>query len=123
MRRAVLNAVQFVSFLAGVGLFVYLVKQTGLATLAGYIQMMGWGSVLILALSAVRNCARAGSWYYAIEPAERRIGFLRLTNVMLAGEALKYLTSTGPVLSEPAKAAMVRRQVPLLEGFSSVLVE
>ena len=44
-------------------------------------------------------------------------------NVMLAGEAIKYLTATGPLLGEPAKAAMVRRQIPLLQGFSSVLVE
>jgi hypothetical protein len=44
-------------------------------------------------------------------------------NVMLAGEAIKYLTATGPLLGEPAKAAMVRREVPLIEGFSSIVVE
>jgi hypothetical protein len=44
-------------------------------------------------------------------------------NVMLAGEAIKYLTATGPLLGEPAKAAMLRREVPLIEGLSSVIVE
>ena len=123
MKKSALNAFQIASFLAGVALFIYLVKQTGLSTLADYLRMMGWGFVLIIVLSAVRNCARAGSWYYAIEPVQRDVTFWRLMNVMLAGEAVKYLTATGPLLAEPAKAAMVRRQVPLLQGFSSVLVE
>ena len=123
MKKATFNALQFVSFLAGVALFVYLIKETGVANLAGYLRTMGWGFVLIVALSAIRNCARAGSWYYAIEPSQREIGFWSLMNAMLAGEAIKYLTATGPLLGEPAKAAMVRRQIPLLQGFSSVLIE
>jgi hypothetical protein len=84
---------------------------------------MGWGAALILALSAARNLVRAGSWFFSIEPAHRTISFWSLTNVMLAGEAIKYLTATGPLLGEPAKAAMVRRQVPLLQGLSSIVVE
>ena len=123
MNKTVFNAFQTASFLAGVGLFVYLVRQTGLTALAHYLGMMGWGFALIIGLSGFRNCARAGSWYLSIEPNKRGITFWRLMNVMLAGEAIKYLTATGPLLGEPAKAAMVRHQVPLLQGFSSVLVE
>src|SRR2546423_4800201 len=123
MKKAVFNALQFISFLAGVVLFIYLVRKTGVAELAGYLRTMGWGFILILALSAVRNCARAGSWYFAIEPGQRDISFWSLMNVMLAGEAIKYLTATGPLLGEPAKAAMVRRRIPLVQGLSSVLIE
>jgi len=123
MKKSLFNTLQIISFLVGVGLFVYLVKETGLSTVVRYLAMMGWGFVWILALSAARNCARAGSWYFSIEPAQRRITFWQLINVMLAGEAIKYLTATGPLLSEPAKAAKVRRRVPLLQGFSSVLIE
>jgi hypothetical protein len=123
MKKSAFNAFQIASFVAGVALFVYLIKQTGLTTLTQYVAMMGWGSLLILGLSAVRNCARAGSWYFSIEPGQRGVSFWSLMNVMLAGEAIKYLTATGPLVSEPAKAAMVRRYVPLLQGFSSVVVE
>ena len=123
MKKSAFNVFQIASFVAGVALFVYLIKQTGLTTLAQYLAMMGWGSLLILGLSAVRNCARAGSWYFSIEPDERGVRFWSLMNVMLAGEAIKYLTATGPLVSEPAKAAMVRKYVPLLQGFSSVVVE
>ena len=124
MKKSALSAFHLASFLAGVALFVYLIRQTGLATLAQYVAMMGLGgSSLILTLSAVRNCVRAGSWYFSIEPSQRGITFWSLINAMLAGEAIKYLTATGPLVSEPAKAAMVRRQVPLLHGFSSVVVE
>lgn len=123
MKKAAFNALQIVSFLVGIALFVYLVRQSGLTTLADYLRMMGWGFASIVALSAVRNCARAGSWYFAIEPGQRDISFWSLMNVMLAGEAIKYLTATGPLLGEPAKVAMVRRKIPLLQGFSSVLIE
>jgi hypothetical protein len=123
MKKSAFHAFQIASFLAGVILFVYLLRQTGLGALAHYLRMMGWGFGLIVALSAFRNCVRAGSWYFAIEPGQRGMTFWRLINVMLAGEAIKYLTATGPLLSEPVKAAMVRRQIPLLQGFSSVLVE
>jgi hypothetical protein len=123
MKKSLFNMLQILFFLAGVGLFVYLIKQTGLSTLVNYLSMMGWGFAWILALSAIRNCARAGSWYFSIEPTQRAITFWQIINVMLAGEAIKYLTATGPLLSEPAKAAMARRRVPLLQGLSSVLIE
>ena len=123
MKKSFLKWLQIVSFVAGLALFVYLIKQTGLSNIMDYLAMMGWGFAAIIALSAVRNLMRAASWYYAIDPAQRRVTFWSLANVMLAGEAIKYLTATGPLLGEPAKAAMVRREVPLIEGFSSVIVE
>ena len=123
MKKSAFHAFQIASFLAGVILLVYLLRKTGLTMLARYLEIMGWGFMVIIALSGVHNCLRAGSWYVAIEPSDRGISFWRLMNVMLAGEAIKYLTATGPLLGEPAKAAMVRRQIPMLQGFTSVLVE
>ena len=123
MKKSALRALHIASLFAGLALFIFLVRQTGLETLWHYLGMMGWGFAFILALSAVRNCARAASWYLSIDPRYRGIGYWPLMNVMLAGEAIKYLTATGPLVGEPAKAAMVKRQVPLLQGLSSVLVE
>jgi len=123
MKKSALKALQIISLIAGLALFAYLIKQTGLETLAQYLKMMGWGFAFIIALSALRNVARAASWYYSIEPSSRNVGYWSLVNVMLAGEAIKFLTATGPFLGEPAKAAMVRREVPLVEGFSSIVVE
>jgi hypothetical protein len=123
MKKSLLNQIHVVSLIAGLALFVYLINQTGLATILHYLELLGWGFAFILLLSLLRNFMRAGSWFFAIEPGHRSVSFWQLTNVMLAGEAIKYLTATGPFLGEPAKAAMVRRQVPLLEGFSSVVVE
>ena len=123
MKKSALKALQIISLIAGLALFAYLIKQTGLETLAQYLKMMGWGFAFIIALSVLRNLARAASWYYSIDPSRRNVGYWSLMNVMLAGEAIKFLTATGPLLGEPAKAAMVRREVPLVEGFSSIVVE
>ena len=123
MKKSLFKKLEIASLIAGLALLAYLIKRTGLDEIARYFQLMGWGFALILALSAVRNLLRAGSWYFSIDPRHRDLSFWSLTNVMLAGEAIKYLTATGPLLGEPAKAAMVRRQVPLLAGFSSIVVE
>ena len=123
MKKPVLKTLEIISLVAGLALFVYLMRQIGLDALAHYLGAMGWGFALIVALSFLRNCARAASWYFSIEPSHRQVGYWSLMNVMLAGEAIKYLTATGPLLGEPAKAAMVRREVPLVHGFSSILVE
>lgn len=123
MKKSLFKKLEIASLIAGLALLVYLIKRTGLDEIARYFQLMGWGFAGILALSAVRNLLRAGSWYFSIDPCHRDVSFWSLTQVMLAGEAIKYLTATGPLLGEPAKAAMVRRQVPLLAGFSSIVVE
>ena len=123
MKKSLFKKLEIASLIAGLALLFYLIKRTGLDEIVRYFQLMGWGFALILALSAVRNLLRAGSWYFSIDPRHRALSFWSLINVMLAGEAIKYLTATGPLLGEPAKAAMVRRQVPLLAGFSSIVVE
>ena len=123
MKKSVLKWLNLAGLVAGLALFVYLIKQTGTDVIARDLYMMGWGFVAIMALSGLRNLLRAASWYYSIDPRHRGLSFWSLLNVMLAGEAIKYLTATGPFLAEPAKAAMVRRQVPLLEGLSSIVVE
>jgi hypothetical protein len=123
MNKSIFKALQIISLVAGLALFAYLLREVGLESLAEYLGAMGWGFALIVALSFLRNSARAASWYFSIEPSHRHIGYWSLMNVMLAGEAIKYLTATGPLLGEPAKAAMVRRDVPLVQGFSSIVIE
>jgi hypothetical protein len=48
---------------------------------------------------------------------------LELFNVRLAGEAIRYVSFTGPLLGEPSKAALIRKRLPMAHGLSSVIVE
>jgi hypothetical protein len=123
MSKTALKLLHVASLIAGVGLFVYLIYRTGLSTLAHHLDLMGWGFGVVILISLIRNLTRAGSWYYAISPEHRSLSYWKLLNVMLACESIKFLTSTGPFIAEPAKAALVRDHVPLLQGFSSVFVE
>jgi hypothetical protein len=118
-----LKKFEVVSLIAGLALLVWIIRRTGWDEIVHYLRALGFGAFVVLALSALRNLARAASWHFAIEPAHRNVSFFTLINIMLAGEAIKYLTATGPILGEPAKAAMVRRQIPLLYGASSLAVE
>jgi hypothetical protein len=124
MTKSALLKLQIASLLIGIALLVYTIDRAGASDLLRHLSAIGlWGWLVILALSFVRNLVRAGSWQLSIEPAHRRTSFWAVMNVMLAGEAIKYLTATGPFLSEPAKAAMMRRRLPLLKGFSSLAIE
>lgn len=123
MKRSLFKKLQIASFLAGLGLLAYLIYRTGWAALVAHLSTIGWGFAGIVLLSGGRNYLRAASWYYAIAPSHRNISLWALNNVMLAGEAVKYLTSSGPFLSEPLKASLVRERVTLLHGSSSVAVE
>jgi uncharacterized membrane protein YbhN (UPF0104 family) len=121
---SLLKKIQLASLAAGLALMFYVIQRAGVGELLRHLGAMGWwGSLLILGISFVRNLARTGSWYISIDPAHRSVSCWSLLNVMLAGESIKYLTSTGPFLGEPAKAALVRRRLPLMLSISSLAVE
>ena len=58
-----------------------------------------------------------------IEEGHGRISLFELFNVRLAGEAIRYVSFTGPFLGEPSKAALIRNRLPLVQGMSSLIVE
>jgi hypothetical protein len=60
----------------------------------------------VLLASGIRYLLRTFAWRLTFLPTEQ-ISLGRLFRGMIAGEAMSYLTVTGPLLGEPLKAAMV----------------
>ena len=109
--------------LAGVSLLVYLVVDLGPREIFALLLQIGWGFVGIAALYALHQAARARALCLAVAVpgavALRDAFFIRLS-----GEAVQFLTSTGPFLSEPSKAALLgRRGLSRTEGFAATIAE
>ena len=94
-----------------VGLIVlaYLVVELGPGEILALLSRIGWGFVPIAGLFASHQAFRAG----AFRLSAARPGAVAYTDaiaVRFSGEAIEFLTSTGPFLAEPSKALLLGRR-------------
>lgn len=112
----------FLSALGGLALFVYVVKQAGLAEIFVRVRALGAGFLLILAISSTRYLSRSLAWLFCMTPDERKVGVVNLLRARLAGEAVGDLTF-GPVVAEPLRLVALGDKLALRSGLSSLTVE
>ncbi len=107
---------------AGLALFAWTLRQTGLDTIVDGFGRVGFAFLGILVLSGLRFAARAWAWLLCTEPPHT----LRLRDTfpaLVSGDALGNLTPLGLFVSEPTKAAFVRDRVSLMNALSGIAVE
>lgn len=109
--------------LAGVALFVYFVRKAGVTQIVDGIKRLGVGFILVLAISAVRHVVRSIAWSMCVE-APYRLRFRDALRARLMGDAIgNILPFASFVISEPAKPALIRDRLPLMAGFSGIVIE
>lgn len=106
----------------GLVLFGYFVWKAGPDKIWEQIASLGLGFLAVLAISAARPAVRTLSWTRCFEPAHT-LRFRDAIRAYLIGDALGNLMPLGIVVSEPAKAALVRERVPLTAAVSALAVE
>ncbi len=98
---------------AGAAVLVVLVRNVGVATIAGLLRQVGWAFLIVSALYFAHVCVRATAlWRCAggtASDAGRPLRYHDVLRVRLYGEAVEMLTFTGPFLAEPAKGVMLAR--------------
>lgn len=107
---------------AGLALFAYTLRQTGLDPVIDGFRRVGMAFLVIVLLSGLRLAARAWAWVLCTEPPH----VLRVRDTfpaLVSGDALGNLTPLGLFVSEPTKAALVRDRVSLMSALSGVAVE
>ena len=117
-----LNATGILTAIAGLALLAWVVSRVGAAEIAADLAQVGWGLIGIIAIGGGRFLLRAAAWRLCIDPPHR----LRLIDAFAAavcGDALGNLTPLGPLVGEPAKAAFVRRRVPLSAAATALAIE
>ncbi len=114
---------QTTALLSGFALLYYVVYKIGFKTLLEVLSRVGWGFLLIIFLNGSRHILRAFCLYLALPPALRTIKFRSVIAARLGGEAVSFLTFTGPFLGETTKAVLLKKSVPAAHGGAAVVID
>jgi len=108
--------------LLGCLLFSYFVWKAGIGDILKGIERLGAGFLIIVAIAGIRKIVRALAWYHCFE-STGELRFRDALGAVVAADALGTVMPLGMVVSEPAKAALVRDKAPFMEGLSAIAVE
>jgi putative ABC transport system permease protein len=114
---------QAVAFLLGVALLVYVLRRVGVQPVFDALSQIGFGLFFLFGISGLRHLLRALSMRTAVPREHRRFGVWQAFSTRLGGEAISFLTFTGPILGEATKAALLKRRVPLVVGAQALVVD
>jgi hypothetical protein len=109
--------------LVGLVVLAWLVVVLDPGEILSVLSRIGWGSVPITALFAGHQGVRA--WALRLSTARPNLlSYRDALAIRFSGEAIQFLTSTGPFLSEPSKALLLgRRGLTQPEGFAATICE
>ncbi|HSS22791.1 MAG TPA: lysylphosphatidylglycerol synthase domain-containing protein [Pyrinomonadaceae bacterium] len=109
--------------LLGLLLFAYFVRKAGLTDVLSGIRRLGFGFLLIVAISSLRHTVRSLAWTKCFEPPYS-LRFRDAFAARLMGDALGNIIPLASVaVSEPSKAAFVTDKVPLMASLSALALE
>lgn len=120
-RRAYLMTA--LSLVAGLALFVYVIRQAGPDELLARVRSIGPGFLWIIVVSGLRPVMRAWAWLRCMNAADRRVGFFTVWRARLIGDAIGNLTTAGPLLAEPARLVFFSGRIPSARAVSSLSLE
>jgi hypothetical protein len=106
----------------GLALLAWIVYRLGPAAIWAGVRQVGWGLVPIVIAGGLRFLARAEAWRLCLDDPSR----LRLPDAFTAvvcGDMLGNVTPLGPLVGEPAKAALVRRHIALGPAATALAIE
>jgi hypothetical protein len=106
----------------GVAAFAYALSVIGLAGVRQALARVGWGFVVILMLSGLRELVKAAAWTQAFTGTDR-LPVFHAFRARLAGEALSALLPMGFLVGEPTKARYVDDRMPFATAFNALMLE
>ena len=109
--------------LIGLLLFAYFVRKAHVSQIIEGLKRLGFGFLLVLAISAIRQTVRSMAWVRCFEgPYQLRFRHAFAARVM--GDALGNVIPLASVaVAEPSKAAFVTDRVPLMASLSAIALE
>lgn len=107
----------------GVALFVALAWHLGPRAIAATVARMGWSLVGIAAIYLLYQLLRALALRLCLV-TDQPVRLREALWIRLSGEAVQFLTFTGPFLAEPTKAWLLRHQgLSTQQAFAGVIAE
>ncbi len=114
---------QLLAFLFGLALLIFVLRKVGLQPVFDSLSKIGLGLFALLAISGTRHLFRALSMRAAVPREHRHLNVWQAFVTRLSGEAVSFLTFTGPLLGEATKAALLKKRVPLVTGVQALIVD
>ncbi|HEX4568002.1 MAG TPA: hypothetical protein VH138_15300 [Vicinamibacterales bacterium] len=108
--------------LAGLALLVWVILRVGPAEIAADVRQVGWGVAAVIALGGLRFLLRALAWRLCLDDPGS-LSIADAFSAVVSGDAIGNLTPLGPLVGEPAKAALVRGRVPMAPAVTALAVE
>ena len=104
----------------GAALLVWQVQQVGLGNIRDSLARVGWGFLVILALSFLRFALRSIAWTTIIGG---RVSIWAAIAATISGDAIGNITPLSLIVSEPAKSMYLRDDVPAARSFPALTAE
>ena len=111
------------TFLLGLALLVLVMYWLGYRTVLESLSRVGWGFLPIIGLNVFRHFLRASSMYLAVPAELRNFKYRSAVAARFGGEAISFLTFTGPFLGDATKAILLKKKISLTHGASAVLID
>ena len=107
----------------GLALFLYVFTRFNPAEVFGLLLRIQWGFLWITLLYAGHQAVRTFALSKCLVTG-RRVSWWELAKIRLSGEAVQFLTLTGPFLAEPAKALLLKKQgIQATQAFAATIAE
>lgn len=119
----ILISAHAITFLIGLALLIFVIYRIGYQSLLDSLSTVGWGFVLIVALNLTRHFLRAASMYRAVAPDHRTFKYRNAVAARFGGEAVNFFSFAGPFLGDATKAVLLKRNVPLTQSASAVIID
>lgn len=109
--------------IVGLIILIYLLLRVGPSEILALFARIGWGFIAIAGLYASHQALRAQALRLSAE-RPRVVAYADVLAIRLSGEAIQFLTSTGPFLAEPSKARLLERHgLTRAEAFAATIGE
>ncbi len=118
-----MHRLQLLFLLLGVGLFVFVVQKAGLSEIARGLHAVGWSFAAIFALELLIDFLHSEGWRRCFPDGKDSVSRFDALLARTAGVAVNVLTPTATVGGEVIKGMLLRRWVPLADGFASVMID
>ncbi|HEV7698715.1 MAG TPA: flippase-like domain-containing protein [Pyrinomonadaceae bacterium] len=109
-------------FVIGFGLLIWLVYSYW-GQVRESVLNVGWGFAVVVTLNLIRHFGRALSMYRAVAPEHRNFKYRSAVLARFGGEAVNFFTFTGPFLGDATKAMLLRRNTPITQSASAVIID
>jgi glycosyltransferase 2 family protein len=118
-----MRRLQLFLLLLGIALFAYVVHKANLARVLQGLYAVGWSFLTIFALELIIDFLHSEGWRWCLPHHGHAVTHLDTFLARTAGVAVNVLTPTATVGGEVVKGMLLRRWVPLADGFASVMVD